>query len=67
MRFRVLIRPDGTVKYVKPIVDPKLDAGFRLGGAHALYKFQFSAISEEEGDQWTETLMTVGGGTEGED
>jgi hypothetical protein len=65
MRFRVLIRPDGSVKYVKPILDPAVSADFRLGGAHALYKYEFAAIAEEEGDQWTETVMQVGG--EGEE
>lgn len=67
MRFRVLIRPDGSVKYVKPIFDPSIAADFRLGGAHALYKYQFASVSEDEGDQWIETLMKVGGEEEGED
>ncbi|MEM0997368.1 MAG: hypothetical protein AAGN35_09830 [Bacteroidota bacterium] len=60
-KFRVLIKPDGTVKYVKPIPEPGVPAEFRLGGAHALYRFEFApAVRDLSDDEWVDIVMHVG-------
>ncbi|MEM7036190.1 MAG: hypothetical protein AAF570_04350, partial [Bacteroidota bacterium] len=42
LNFSVLVRPDGSVKYVRaPHVEPE-QRDFRLGGADALYKYVFN-------------------------
>jgi len=60
MKFRIKIKPDGTVAYVR---GPRCAANlleYRKGGTSALYGYQFSPESGANADQWVSVLMVVG-------
>ena len=60
LQFEVLVRPDGSVKYVKaPYVAPE-QRDLRLGGANALYKYTFNTVDEAAGNEWLKVTMRVG-------
>ncbi len=59
MKFRVKIRPDGTVSYVAPArCNHNMDE-YRKGGTSALYGYRFSKTDGEK-DQWVRVKMVVG-------
>lgn len=59
MKFRVKIRPDGSVSYVAPARCTRNLDEYRKGGTSALYGYRFSE-SDREGDQWVRVKMVVG-------
>lgn len=59
MKFDVLVTAEGNVKYVR---SPRCGAAqnqMRLACTSALYGYQFSAISEDQGEKWLKAEVSI--------
>lgn len=60
LQFDILVKPDGTVKYVRSGQCPKEQMDFKRGGTSALYGYAFEPVDSSFGEQWLKVEMRVG-------